>query len=72
MVQKYPNKKTPYKYQRSTIPQCCRTRLGTIKKRFDTEAEALHKSYEFEGSYGVYPCSSGNGYHIRTKRKESR
>jgi len=67
-MQKYPSHGRTAQRRQSRIPTCCRSRLGTIKKRFDTEKEARAKAREYEGKYDVYPCRTGEGYHIRTHR----
>lgn len=62
MAQKYPqSRKWPGK---SKLPTCCRSRMGTVK--------VLYKNKPNTGpGQEAYPCKSGNGYHVRTKRNET-
>ena len=64
MGQKYPS----HKRFRSSLPKCCRSRVGAVKARFPSEAEAAKVAKKHAGEFEIYPCSGGNGFHLMKKR----
>lgn len=59
MTQKYPQGR---KWPKPTrLPNCCISRVGVVKKRFDDKPNT-------DVGYEAYECRSGQGWHIRTKR----
>lgn len=65
--QKYPSRKPQRKaLSRKKIPQCCKSRIGTIKRRFYLpEAERMAEKWGGE----IYPCNAAKDrWHVRSKR----
>lgn len=67
-MNKYPSKKTPYRYIRRNTNTCCVTaNLKTVKMRYPSREEAQENLEKWGGE--LYECVKVKGtYHIRRKR----
>lgn len=55
-----------------TLPTCCTSRVGLVKKKYATKEQAdravAHEWDKYKVRMEVYPCRQRNGYHLRKKR----
>lgn len=61
MPQKYPQ---PWKSRRSKLPQCCLSRSGLVKKRWDEKPTGS----EVPQGQVPYPCKRNGGWHLKAIR----